>query len=94
MTLNEIIAEKEKAFDELFLSFEDFEPEPADFHSFLSKSLREVALKTLEAVRVERREYVDPVELNEVLNSEDGFNTALAEVSRRGKEVIGSEKEV
>ena len=88
MTLTDLIAEKGKEFDSWFYANSSrYKAQRA----FLSKSLREVAEKTLEAVEVEPRRHgimygeVSP-ENQEIVGA--GYNLALAEITRRGKEWV------
>ena len=105
-TLNELIAEKEKQVEELDLRVVEQHEEEAkgewvasikvsDLKSFLSSAMKETALATLEAVRVEEITYEQGLKMcgcdqQYSCMFKKGFNGALAEQQAKGKEFIGS----
>ena|SRR3990167_3853385 len=114
MELNTLIKQKEKAFDEKFdkpisdhahrhlnsPTSRNVYYDNRELKSFLSTSLREVAEKTLEAVKMEEKDNVPTEGLGDearvrVMARELGYLACRDEITRRGKEFIGdNEKSV
>ena len=99
MTLPDLIAEKEKKLGDTFYVMleragrndgESSEDWTEMLESFLSKSLREVAEATLEAVRVEEKRVVNkPHGDSNAVRRKKAYNAALAEITAKAKKFMG-----